>query len=292
MVPLKQVKVIIKRDLMLKAVLKLLILLDQLILLLLPMLIIHPLMLDLEDAGTFDDAYDDRYKGAKADYNNLETVILVGPIPSPRIHKDHPKEHIIREVNSAVQTRKMAKHNEAGLISFINKQRRTNHKDFQNFLFACFLSQMEPKKVTQALDDEMDLPPRKRAIGTKWVYRNKRDQRGIVVRNKAKLVAQGHRQEEGIDYDEFFALVARIEAIRMIDPCVRVSTKAVNLLDISGFVILLSLQTEDTCLTRHDESGFTQHDSGWHKPTRVVPPIEAALGSKRRAMAAYGAAKA
>nr|GEW03509.1 retrovirus-related Pol polyprotein from transposon TNT 1-94 [Tanacetum cinerariifolium] len=95
---------------------------------------------------------------------------------------------------------------------------------------------MEPKKVPQALDDEswvesmqeelfqfkllnvwtlVDLPPGKKAIGTKWVYRNKRDQRGIIVRNKARLVAEGHRQEEGIDYDEVFALVARIKAIRL-----------------------------------------------------------------------------
>nr|GEU81824.1 ribonuclease H-like domain-containing protein [Tanacetum cinerariifolium] len=59
----------------------------------------------------------------------------------------------------------------------------------------------------------MDLPHGKRAIGTKWVFRNKRDQRGIVVRNKARLVTQCHRQEEGIDYNEVFASVARIEAI-------------------------------------------------------------------------------
>ncbi|GJX37255.1 copia protein [Tanacetum coccineum] len=48
-----------------------------------------------------------------------------------------------------------------------------------------------------------------------FVYRNKKDERGVVVRNKARLVAQGHRQEEGIDYDEVFAPVARIEAIRI-----------------------------------------------------------------------------
>nr|GEW94727.1 putative ribonuclease H-like domain-containing protein [Tanacetum cinerariifolium] len=48
-----------------------------------------------------------------------------------------------------------------------------------------------------------------------FVYRNKNDERGVVVRNKARLVAQGHRQEEGIDYDEVFAPVARIEAIRI-----------------------------------------------------------------------------
>ncbi|GJU87413.1 putative ribonuclease H-like domain-containing protein [Tanacetum coccineum] len=66
---------------------------------------------------------------------------------------------------------------EHGLFSSV--QQRTNHKDFQNCLFACFLSQEEPKK------------------------------------NKARLVAQGYIQEEGIDYDEVFALVARIEAIRI-----------------------------------------------------------------------------
>ncbi|GJX86531.1 putative ribonuclease H-like domain-containing protein [Tanacetum coccineum] len=82
---------------------------------------------------------------------------------------------------------------------------------------------VEPKKVIQALTDPswievmqdellqfklqkvwtlVDLPYGKRAIGTKWVYRNKKDKRGIVIRNKAMLVAQGYTQEEGIDYDE------------------------------------------------------------------------------------------
>ncbi|GKA26690.1 putative ribonuclease H-like domain-containing protein [Tanacetum coccineum] len=58
-------------------------------------------------------------------------------------------------------------------------------------------------------------PNGKKAIGTKWVYRNKKDERGIVVRNKARLVAQGYKQEEYIDYDEVFAPVARVEAIRL-----------------------------------------------------------------------------
>nr|GEV13482.1 retrovirus-related Pol polyprotein from transposon TNT 1-94 [Tanacetum cinerariifolium] len=64
----------------------------------------------------------------------------------------------------------------------------------------------------------VDLPHRKGAIGNKWVFRNKNDKRDIVVRNKARLVAQGHTQEEGIDYEEVFAPVARIEAIRFEDP--------------------------------------------------------------------------
>ncbi|GJW69761.1 putative ribonuclease H-like domain-containing protein [Tanacetum coccineum] len=61
----------------------------------------------------------------------------------------------------------------------------------------------------------VDLLNGKRAIGTKWVFRNKKDERGIVIRNKARLVAQGYTQEEGINYDEVFAPVARIEAIRL-----------------------------------------------------------------------------
>nr|GEX31260.1 hypothetical protein [Tanacetum cinerariifolium] len=160
-----------------------------------------PLISNLEDVGIFDDAYDDRDEGAEADYNNLETVILVSPIPFTRIHKDHPKEHIIGEINSALQTRKMAKQNQAGFISFINKQRRTNHKISKIVYLLVFSLTWNQR--------------RKRAIGTKWVYRNKRDQKGIIVRNKSRLVAQRHRQEEGIDYDEVFAHVARIEAIRL-----------------------------------------------------------------------------
>ncbi|GJU40276.1 putative ribonuclease H-like domain-containing protein [Tanacetum coccineum] len=61
----------------------------------------------------------------------------------------------------------------------------------------------------------VDLTFGKKAIGTKWVFRNKKYKRSIVVKNKVRLVAQGHRQEEGIDYDEVFAPVARIEAIRL-----------------------------------------------------------------------------
>nr|GFC03162.1 copia protein [Tanacetum cinerariifolium] len=61
----------------------------------------------------------------------------------------------------------------------------------------------------------VDCPKRVRPIGTKWVLKNKKDEKGIVVRNKVRLVAQGHTQEEGIDYDELFTPVARIEAIRL-----------------------------------------------------------------------------
>ncbi|GJS13084.1 putative ribonuclease H-like domain-containing protein [Tanacetum coccineum] len=185
---------------------------------------------------TYDD---DEDVGAVADFNNMDNTIAVSPIPTLRIHKDHPKGQILGDPTSAVQTRgKIQKASSAqqALVSYIHKQNRTNHKDHQNCLFACFLSQEEPKTISQALQDEswveamqeellqfklqkvwvlVDLPYGKKVIGTKWVFRNKRDERSIVVKNKARLVAQGFRQEEGIDYDEVFAPVARIEAIRL-----------------------------------------------------------------------------
>nr|GEV86938.1 putative ribonuclease H-like domain-containing protein [Tanacetum cinerariifolium] len=61
-----------------------------------------PLMPDLKDTGIFNDAYDDIDEGAEVDYNNLETVILVGPILSTRVHKDHPKEQIIGETKKDI----------------------------------------------------------------------------------------------------------------------------------------------------------------------------------------------
>nr|GEU29131.1 putative ribonuclease H-like domain-containing protein [Tanacetum cinerariifolium] len=61
----------------------------------------------------------------------------------------------------------------------------------------------------------VDLPKGNKAIGLKWIFRNKKDERGTIIRNKARLVAQGHTQEEGIDYEEVFAPVARIKAIHL-----------------------------------------------------------------------------
>ncbi|GJS95661.1 putative ribonuclease H-like domain-containing protein, partial [Tanacetum coccineum] len=110
-----------------------------------------------EDTVIFNDAYDDRDEGAKADYNKLETVISVSPIPSTRANKDHPKDQIIGEA--------------------LDEE--------------CWVEAMQEELIQFKLLNVwtlVDLPFGKKAIGTKWVFSNKKDQRGIVVRNKARLM--------------------------------------------------------------------------------------------------------
>nr|GEV30328.1 hypothetical protein [Tanacetum cinerariifolium] len=169
--------------------------------------------------------------GTKADLSNLETNITVSSIPTSRVYKDHPVTQIIGDLTLAPQTRSMER-----MVKEQGGLNQVNDEDFHICMFACFLSREEPKNVHQALKDPswieakheellqlkmqkvwvlVDLPKGKRAIGSKWVFRNKKDKRGIVIKNKARLVAQGHTQEEGIDYDEVFAPVARIKAIQL-----------------------------------------------------------------------------
>ncbi|GJS41031.1 putative ribonuclease H-like domain-containing protein [Tanacetum coccineum] len=148
---------------------------------------------DLEEIGKFSDVEND---DSGADINNLDTYFQVSHVPTTRIHKDHPLNQVIGDLQSATQTRQMTKNlEEYGFVSTTLKQ-RTSHKDLQNCLFACFLSQEEPKKE---LNGSLE----------------KKDERGIVIKNKARLVAQGYTQEKGIDYDKVFAPVAKIEAIRL-----------------------------------------------------------------------------
>nr|GEX11169.1 hypothetical protein [Tanacetum cinerariifolium] len=120
-------------------------------------------------------SYDD--EGAVADFTNLKTTMNVSPIPTSRIHSIHPTTQNLGDLTSAVHTG-----------SKVNK----------SFGAHAFVDAFKIQKVWILVD----LPYRKRAIGTKWVYRNKKDEKGVVVRNKARLVAVGYRQEEGIDYDE------------------------------------------------------------------------------------------
>nr|GFA67071.1 retrovirus-related Pol polyprotein from transposon TNT 1-94 [Tanacetum cinerariifolium] len=113
--------------------------------------------------------------GVEADVSNMEITITASPTLTLRIHRDHPRSQIIGLVDTPIQT----------------------------------------KNKSKEVWSLVDCPKWVRPIGTKWVLKNKKDERGIVIRNKARLVAQGHSQEEGIDYDEVLTPVARIKAIRL-----------------------------------------------------------------------------
>ncbi|GKB92775.1 ribonuclease H-like domain-containing protein [Tanacetum coccineum] len=118
----------------------------------------------LEDDSIFDFSWDDEDDGVVADMNNLDTTIKVSHILTTRIHKYHPLDQVIGDLQSATQTRKMSKN----------------------------------------LEEHGKNPKR-----------NKKDEKGIVIRNKARLVAQWYTKKEGVDYDEDFAPIARIEVIRL-----------------------------------------------------------------------------
>ncbi|GJV90490.1 putative ribonuclease H-like domain-containing protein [Tanacetum coccineum] len=120
---------------------------------------------------------------AETGMNNLDTIIQVSPNPTIRIHKDHPLDQVIHALKDP---------------SWIEAMQEE-------------LLQFKLQEVWTLVD----LPNRKRAIGTKWVFRNKKDERGIMIRNKARLVAQGYTQEKGIDYDEVFTTIVRIKAIKV-----------------------------------------------------------------------------
>ena len=140
--------------------------------------------------------------------------------PSPRVKLNHPPEVIVGNMNE------------------LTIRKRTVDKCVANFVsYSYYLLQVEPTKVEEALQneswveamhDEMlqfqrndvwTLVPRPKGvhiIGTKWIFHNKIDEEGNVICNKARLVAQGYSQMEGVDYDETFALVACMESIRIL----------------------------------------------------------------------------
>ncbi|GJW89917.1 retrovirus-related pol polyprotein from transposon TNT 1-94 [Tanacetum coccineum] len=146
------------------------------------------------------------------------------PVPQDRWLRDQHIElvNVIGDPGEGMLTRSMAAKLAAALAS--------------ECLFADFLSKIEPKKVSEALkhlgwvdamQEELNQFYRNKvwtlvpllygkiAIGSKWVFRNKKDDHGITIKNKARLVAQSYSQEEGIYYDETFTPVERMEAIRI-----------------------------------------------------------------------------
>ncbi|GJR23434.1 retrovirus-related pol polyprotein from transposon TNT 1-94 [Tanacetum coccineum] len=148
---------------------------------------------------------------------------IVSPVPQDRWSQDKHIElvNIIGDPKAGMLTTAMAK----------DLSTASAHE----CLFIDFLSEEETKKVSEALkhpgwvdamQDELNqfarnkvwtlvVPYGKTTIGSKWVFINKRDETGIVIKNKARLVAQGYNQQEGIEYDETFASIARLEEIRI-----------------------------------------------------------------------------
>nr|GEW10086.1 ribonuclease H-like domain-containing protein [Tanacetum cinerariifolium] len=109
-------------------------------------LLFDPEMPALEYISIFNFSSDHEDDVEEADMNNMDTTIQVSPTLTTRIHKDHPLDQVIRDLHSFTQTRNMFKNLEDhGFVTTIHQ--RTNHKDLQNCLFACFLSQEEPKKM-------------------------------------------------------------------------------------------------------------------------------------------------
>ncbi|GKE21970.1 putative ribonuclease H-like domain-containing protein, partial [Tanacetum coccineum] len=141
----------------------------------------------------------------EVDLGNITNSYTVPTTPITRIHKDYLIENVIGDVKSSVQTRRMTKPtSEQGFLSAVYEQK--THDTLNTCLYTCFLSQIKPTSIAKALSDSswvevmqeellqfklqkvwilVDFPSGKRAIGTKWVFRNKKDERGTVIRNKA-----------------------------------------------------------------------------------------------------------
>ncbi|GJT89116.1 putative ribonuclease H-like domain-containing protein [Tanacetum coccineum] len=163
------------------------------------------------DTGIFSSSsYDDDFGGTIT--NLAPSVVVDSGILIRGNHYIHSQ--ILEDLNSPVQTETILHCLLLVFLSNLNKRSVFVYFGLQALNDPAWIEAMQEEMqqfVNQEVWQLVPLPDGKIAIVTKWILKNKRDARGIVVRNKARLVAQGHRQEEGIDYDEVFAPVARIE---------------------------------------------------------------------------------
>ena len=153
--------------------------------------------------------------------------------PSPSSEQKGTSTSLVKGPSSRVKLNLLA----TNILGSLNDNIRLRSKALNVITHSCYLSQFESKKVDEALqdvdwvnsmheelhqfiwNDVWELVPRPKGvnvIGTKWIFKNKLDEHGIVIRNKSRLVAQGYTQVERIDFDETFALAARLESIRIL----------------------------------------------------------------------------
>ncbi|KAJ9539324.1 hypothetical protein OSB04_032057 [Centaurea solstitialis] len=147
--------------------------------------------------------------------NEASTSGQVYQPPALRWTKDHPIDQVLGNPSSGVKTRRQA----GNVCLYVNFISENEPKEIDDALRdPAWVSAMQEELAEFIRNNVWLLVPRPRKhtiIGSKWIFRNKLDEIGTIIRNKARLVAQGYRQEEGIDYDETFAPVARLEAIRL-----------------------------------------------------------------------------
>ncbi|KAJ9546343.1 hypothetical protein OSB04_018886 [Centaurea solstitialis] len=147
--------------------------------------------------------------------NEASTLGQVYQPPALRWTKDHPIDQVLGNPSSGVKTRRQS----GNVCLYVNFISENEPKEIDDALCdPAWVSAMQEELVEFIRNNVWLLVPRPRKctiIGSKWIFRNKLDEIGTIIRNKARLVAQGYRQEEGIDYDETFAPVARLEAIRL-----------------------------------------------------------------------------
>ncbi|KAH9763962.1 Integrase catalytic domain-containing protein [Citrus sinensis] len=133
-----------------------------------------------------------------------------------RYVSSHPKDVILGDPSRGVTTRSSLRNTceHAAFISQIELKSFADVENDESWIMAMQeeLNQFERNNVWELVPN----PEHQSIIGTKWVFRNKMDESGVVIRDKARLVAQGYNQEERIDFDETFAPVARLESIRML----------------------------------------------------------------------------
>jgi hypothetical protein len=139
--------------------------------------------------------------------------------PRPRVHqaiqRDHPVNSILGDIHKGVTTRSRVAHfcEHYSFVSSIKPYRVEDALRDSDWVLAM---QAELNNFTRNEVWHLVPRPNQNVVGTKWVFRNKQDEHGVVIRNKARLVAKGYSQVEGLDFDETYAPVARIESIRIL----------------------------------------------------------------------------